>query len=437
MVFGWGKKKHSDTSVKKSFTDDDDAVAASTTRNIEITMTEIPAILAEQSQTKAAHTVHDVIYLRDALVPLVDNLMEIGVMLEKDDLKVDDIDKHLALLVIRGKKQVIEIIKKEVKPLPPVSDIDDVPVFETTLRQILKKMGLVLGRQSRVIHIFAKKYAGHLKSDLETMNDHMTQLQKLMTVYNSTVLDGREIIDTIKHIDNLKSHKKEQSQKISKLRNDIKIQGDAIESTKISITQIKSSKHYAQFLNIKDSLDLLKTQRGVIRNTINSRFAKISRPLGRYQYGSSLDKEQKKILSELINDPFNVLVESNADSIMEILANVRRGITSGSITVKDVRKMLLHMDDLEGAVGIFIQQISENSAESQKLKSDMDAARPDELDKLEIALSEHIKSKNSNTERVDTILDNIDDSSSQIILLGNKIKVMLEKFTKSQYTLKQ
>ena len=30
----------------------------------------------------------------------------------EDNLKVDDIDKHLAIIVVRGKKQVIDVIKK-------------------------------------------------------------------------------------------------------------------------------------------------------------------------------------------------------------------------------------------------------------------------------------------------------------------------------------
>ena len=32
--------------------------------------------------------------------------------LDKDDLKIDDIDKHLAIIVVRGKKQVIDMITK-------------------------------------------------------------------------------------------------------------------------------------------------------------------------------------------------------------------------------------------------------------------------------------------------------------------------------------
>ena len=33
------------------------------------------------------------------------------------DLKIDDIDKHLAIIVVRGKQQVIDILKKDIHQL--------------------------------------------------------------------------------------------------------------------------------------------------------------------------------------------------------------------------------------------------------------------------------------------------------------------------------
>ena len=60
--------------------------------------------------------------------------------LEKDDLNIDDIDKHLAIIVVRGKKQVIDILKKDVKTLIQVSTIDDAKKLDYFLTQLLKKL---------------------------------------------------------------------------------------------------------------------------------------------------------------------------------------------------------------------------------------------------------------------------------------------------------
>ena len=67
--------------------------------------------------------------------------------MRKTSLNIDDIDKHLAIIVVRGKKQVIDIIKKGVVHLPKISSLEDAEELNLVLSQTLKKVGDVLGRQ--------------------------------------------------------------------------------------------------------------------------------------------------------------------------------------------------------------------------------------------------------------------------------------------------
>ena len=48
---------------------------------------------------------------------------------------------------------------------------------------------------------------------------------------------------------------------------------------------------------MKNTLDTFSTQKSKIKNEVDTQFTKISRPLSRYEYGSSLDKEQKNLLT--------------------------------------------------------------------------------------------------------------------------------------------
>ena len=93
---------------------------------------------------RKSQTLSEINYLRNNTEPLINDLIKIGNVLEKDNLKIDNIDKHLAIIVIRGKKQVIDVIKKDVIHLPEISSIDDAEKLNTSLNQILKKIGDVL-----------------------------------------------------------------------------------------------------------------------------------------------------------------------------------------------------------------------------------------------------------------------------------------------------
>jgi len=173
MVFGWGKKKQEEKYVETA------------TQEKEVHISDVNKIVDELNQLRQSQIISEIKHLRNNTEPLIDDLAKIGDVLEKDNLKVDDIDKHLATIVVRGKKQVISVIKKDVVHLPEISSIDDAKELNLTLNLILKKLGDVLGRQTRVIHIFAKKYANQLKGNLEVMNTNHSEIRKLLKNYDS------------------------------------------------------------------------------------------------------------------------------------------------------------------------------------------------------------------------------------------------------------
>ena len=118
-----------------------------------------------------------------------------------DTLNVNDIDIHLKRLVERGKKEVISIIKREsIVQLPEINSYDDVKIFNAISSKMLKKIGDALGRQSNVIHIFAKKYAGKLKSDLKIMTDGNDEITGIITNHTELETKTENILEIISDI---------------------------------------------------------------------------------------------------------------------------------------------------------------------------------------------------------------------------------------------
>ena len=185
--------------------------------------------------------------------------------MEHDDLKIDDIDKHLAIIVVRGKKQVIDVIKKGVTPLPEISSIDDAIKLNSTLNQILKKIGDVLGRQTRVIHIFAKKYASQLKENLEIMNSNHSEICKLLKNYDSTKSLSMEILDILNQIKTSSKVRLDETNKINEVNQNIASIDKTIISLEDSIKQIKSSAEYKKYVNLKNNFESFSTEKSKIK----------------------------------------------------------------------------------------------------------------------------------------------------------------------------
>ena len=422
MVFGWGKKKQEEKPVEEI------------PQTKEISLSDVEKIVADLGKLRESQTVSEVKHLRNNTAPLIDDLIKVGNMLEKDTLNVDDIDKHLAIIVVRGKKQVIEVIKKGISSLPEVSSIDDAKKLDTLLNQILKKVGDVLGRQTRVIHIFAKKYATQLKDNLEVMNQNYSDIHDILQNFENTKSNSDEISDTIKKIDTLKSTKLTKTKKITDTNNEFESTKERLSSLEKSIEEIKSSDDYKKYIESKKSLESFENIKSKIKDGINSQFTKISRPLGRYEYASSLDKEQKNILTKLIENPFDVLTLENKDSIILILENVRKGITSGSISVKDVEKTLSQITETEEALDGFIFQVSEYFEKHQKMSDDLNSLRSEKLTSLETEFTKTSDSKDDLELKSETFQGEVDEIDSTIPELVSKIEKKLRSFSNTRYT---
>ena len=422
MVFGWRKKKQDEKFVVK------------TPQEKEVQLSDVHKIVAELNELRKSQTISEIKHLRNNTGPLMDDLMQIGNVLDKDNLKVDDIDTHLSTIVIRGKKQVIDVIKKNVVYLPEISSIDDAKKLNSLLNQILKKLGDVLGRQTRVIHIFAKKYANQLKRNLEVMNNNNSEIHNLLKNYDSEQSASDEITNTLNQIKTLKETHLEKNQKIDNTNQSIQSLDEKITSIQNSIVEIESSENYKKYLDLKNTLDVFSTKKSKIKNEVDTQFTKISRPLSRYEYGSALDKEQKNLLTRLIKEPLEVLIPQNKDSIILILENVRKGISSGSISVKDIDKSLSYITETEESLDNFIKQISEYLEKHEKMENDLNSLNPDELVSLEQELTKNTSFKEHLQLKSETFQGEINEIDSKIPQLVSEIEKKLRQFSNTKYT---
>jgi len=418
MVFGWGKKKvqSEEIPLKK-----------------QIQLSDVSKIVQKMLELRTTQILSDIKSLRDNTEPLVTDLISIGNALEKDNLQVDDIDKHLRIIVVRGKQQVIDMIKKDANHLPKINSFDDVENIHTVLNQMLKKIGDVLGRQTRVIHIFAKKYAEELKEILQKMNSNHIEIQQLLKNYNHTKSISTEITISLHEINNLEDNIAKKKHRVIEIHNHVNSLNTKITNYENSIQKIQSSEKYLKFLELQKILDSFSSEKNQLRNEINSQFTKISRPLSRYEHASSMEKEQEILLSKLIEDPFGVLTPKNKDSIILILENVRKGISSGSISVKDIEKSFSYLTEIEEAIGGYIARVSDFTEKRQTIENQMSALQSNELTELTHNLQHAISDKDDSESKINIIESELNQERSSIYGLISEIEVKLREFSNTDY----
>ena len=426
MVFGWGKKKD-DTQVQSPQQDS----------NQEISSAEIDLMLTKQKESLRQKITQDSKPLFEVIKKELNSIYEIISHLQNDDLKVDEIAKTLKVLVVRSKAEVIDTISKESqkKPLPAIANYDDVVKTAELSSHTLKKIGDVLGKHSRVIHVFAKKYAQDLKNHLEVVTNNHVRISKMIAEYDSLESSSAAIKEKITKI--LKTNKEitDAISHATKLQDSFIDYERLISSTQEKIANLFGTKEYAKFLQYREQINKVATEENNLNKEINDEFSKISRPLGKYVYVTSLEKPLKLLLERLVENPATAILE-NKDSIVTILESCMKGILSGTVSVKETDKSVGYITHVLSLLDGFISQKNKLWAQLQELQQQLVIFDLRQLEDLEKRLA---KAKSDNEDariKIKTLESDLKQQTDQRNRLVEELEGLLERTLGAKYTIK-
>jgi len=340
-------------------------------------------------------------------------------------------------MVKRGKNEVMAVIKKETTTvLPEINSFEDIKTFSITSSRILKKIGDVLGRQSRIIHIFAKKYAVKLKSDLKVITEENEEVNTLVKNFSELENKAEQIFINLdqynqsqKSITTLRERQIQSEKTVQDIYNIIK---NDIEDIK----NLKDSNEYLKFLEIKEKINSLFSLKNKIKTDVAIQFSKISRPLNKYVYVTSMDKPQKKLLMGLIENPYEVITAGNKPDLIQILESVRKAVQSNSISVKDIAKSVSQIDELLTKFDAIIEKISTFEKSKNDLESKLSIFNVEKLTHAENILTRHQNEKSDIDAKIKALENEITDLIEFLPKHIKSIQSKLNEISAVQYSIK-
>ena len=267
------------------------------------------------------------------------------------------------------------------------------------------------------------------------MDSNHTEIQKLITNFQDTTSSSNDIIELLNKIKNLEDDSISKNQQISESENILISCDGKIKNYEDSIEKIKLSEKYGEFLKLTQRLSMFNNTKIEIKNEIDSQFTKISRALSRYEYASSLDKEQKLLLSLLINNPFEALIPENKDFIIVIFENVKKGIDSGSISVKDTEKSISYLTETKELLEEFIKKINYFFQQKKTIQNQLSVFDNDELDTLQKNLEKISNHQQDITLKISSNKKDIDENHASIQKMVEEIESKLKQFSNTSYNI--
>ncbi len=332
MVFGFGKKKQEEQSSQEP---------------VIIRIQDLNSMLETKKQELRNKIMIQSKPLFSEIEQELQAIYKIIEHLRDDTLKVEDIEKILQVIVVRAKNEVIEVISKESKkPISKITTFEDILKNTEESGYKLKKIGDVLGKHSRVIHVFAKKYAEDLKEHLGLVSENHILITKMLGQYSTLETSQALVKNNIFKLEELSQEIKRMQDHASQLEQSQQSLSNISNSIQKQIDTTKSSTEYTKFLDQNKKIAEIRSLDEKLDKKIDDEFSKVSRPLGKYVYVSSLDKPLKSILERLTQKPSEVIATETKESIVTILESCMKGVMSGSVSVKEAEKSVVQITDL-------------------------------------------------------------------------------------------
>ena len=343
MVFGWGKKKSTNEAVE------------STKHEKRISISDINSILKENETRLLGKIIEQAKSVKEQIDIERKNIIQTILLFEKDDLNAEDVDKSLKVLIERGKKAVVFGLGRETAVnLSNPDTFPNLANLNLQTGQMLKRIGDTLGINSRVMHVFARKYADKLKEDLADMAKNKRQLQELVDEYTSFEGTSKNILELIEEIKKSKKETADKNLRLNELQKETENHKNTVNNLEQDLRNLKSTKEYQAFLDVKKDIESLKPEKNAVKNEIDLQFSKISRPLGKYSYISSLEKPLKIIMERLVAEPSEVITSENKIAITAILQATVKSVVAGNVSVKDSQKAVEQIEETVGRLDEFI-----------------------------------------------------------------------------------
>ncbi len=150
-----------------------------------------------------------------------------------------------------------------------------------------------------------------------------------------------------------------------------------------------------------------------------------------------LISHKKKLLADLIDNPYDVLTETNKNDIAEILESVRKGIQSGSVSVKDVNKSISQIDEILPKLDNFIKQITTYDKSKNDIEGKLSNFDGEQLRLEESNLAKCQRDKLDVESKIKSLNDEITSTAESIPKHIKSIESILNQISAVQYTIKQ
>jgi chromosome segregation ATPase len=368
---------------------------------------------------------------RDSAARTLASLAAIADGMEKEKLKLEELEKRFGSNIENTKKMVVSALRREASSeLPQVQTLGDAKKFKERMESMIHRFGEVTGSHSKMLNYFLKKHASNMKGELCELEDLLKDAKAAISAFEQERAPAVRCSNTLNTVLQKISSARADEQAAQATQERISVIESDLARLKEELAALSSSSEFAEAKATAEKLAQAEKRQEQFNAQLAEMFSHVSRALSKYSYGVSKETERRlRVLSE---EPWSALAEQDISPYSALLAEVYKSVASGQIQLKDSDRALSHLASIQSSLPQLQKDAASISAEIATLRQGKIHA-VQHAREAETIIAQHEEGLARERQWLDQLKKQVAETNSEVDALLKEVSETLFSLTGKRY----
>jgi chromosome segregation ATPase len=293
---------------------------------------------------------------------------------------------------------------------PALHRFADLTALKTGAEQVLSQAGEVAGTHARHLVVQFAADVRNVKVALKQLHDAVLALDRLIATHQPMFTACSTLRNHAGHMSALLHERQALAAQREALQQRIHELAESQHALQERVTQLTTSPEYAALQAQRERADAVRRSLRTIQGRFESEFAMLNKPLRKFTYVVGLDKEERQLLEQYLQDSWRTLTKDGGRELTQFLGQLGQAIASGRVKVKEPGKTLQRLEHLRAEIPTYLAQNTEHVRELQAVDRAVSQGVRVELE----ALHRQVDDRTKQLEDARAELQRLDERQTQL-----------------------
>ena len=368
--------------------------------------------------------------IRISVLDCLDRLRKGADELEEQEINAEN--PKFESLINTSKKILITSIRKDsFIESSELKNYEDALKFKNNLELLINRFGQVGDSHNRILNEFMRKQINKLKNEFDNLSSLLKEVNKILSTKESEidrcVACQKDLILLKEKI----SEREYKQSRLSELRQERQTIDKNIDATNREYEGFQKSKEFLEASNVLKKINDKKNEIGIFEKNMINKVSNLSRPITKFSYQAS--KETQRKLATILNEPLEIFNDNH--QYLELFNELKKQIVEKSIQIKDPQKTIHQIDEIVNSLPSLSSDLRKLKEELAQLESSVNSKNMHHLDDVKNKIGIHEKYRSENIANTEETKSNIDGLDSELELLKKKIEDSVSEMTNIKYSI--